>query len=92
MANSIKDWVKEEEAKYQKEKMGKEIESFKLEKAMAEGPLGLFASAVKKMALLRKPEVVIFLLYFRKLIFTLSAETQICSEQNCMFFHRMTLF
>ncbi|KAM4904596.1 sperm-associated antigen 17 [Sylvia borin] len=40
VAKSIEDWVKEEEAKYQKEKMGKEIESFKLEKAMAEGPVG----------------------------------------------------
>lgn len=48
MANLIEDWVKEEEAKYQKEKMGKEVESFKLEKAMAEGPLGLSVSAVKK--------------------------------------------
>lgn len=48
VANSIEDWVKEEEAKYQKEKMGKEIESFKLEKAMTEGPLGLSACAVRK--------------------------------------------
>lgn len=51
MANSIQDWVKEEEAKYQKEKMGKEIESSKLEKATAEGSLGLFASAVLKKGL-----------------------------------------
>ncbi|KAM9388217.1 sperm-associated antigen 17 [Phaethornis superciliosus] len=38
VANSIEDWVKEEEVKYQEAKMEKEIESLKLEKAMAEGP------------------------------------------------------
>ncbi|XP_065489658.1 sperm-associated antigen 17 isoform X2 [Caloenas nicobarica] len=48
VANSIEDWVKEEEVKYQEEKMAKEIESLKLEKAMAEGPSELSASAVKK--------------------------------------------
>uniref|UniRef100_A0A803W6Q4 Sperm associated antigen 17 n=1 Tax=Ficedula albicollis TaxID=59894 RepID=A0A803W6Q4_FICAL len=54
VASSIEDWVKEEEAKYQKEKMGKEIESFKLEKGTAEGPLGLTASAVKKSGFTKK--------------------------------------
>lgn len=54
MASLIEDWVKEEEVKYQKEKMGKEIESFKLEKATAEGPLGLTASAVKKSVFTKK--------------------------------------
>ncbi|KAK4832625.1 hypothetical protein QYF61_024606 [Mycteria americana] len=48
VANSIEDWVKEEEVKYQEEKMAKEIESLKLEKAMAEGPFELSACAVKK--------------------------------------------
>ncbi|XP_072707631.1 sperm-associated antigen 17 [Ciconia boyciana] len=48
VANSIEDWVKEEEVKYQEEKMAKEIESLKLEEAMAEGPFELSACAVKK--------------------------------------------
>ncbi|PKK30587.1 sperm associated antigen 17 [Columba livia] len=48
VANSIEDWVKEEEIKYQEEKLAKEIESLKLEKAMAEGPSELSASAAKK--------------------------------------------
>ncbi|KAM6144590.1 sperm-associated antigen 17 [Phoenicopterus ruber ruber] len=48
VANSIEDWVKEEEVKYQEEKMTKEIESLTLEKAMAEGPFELSACAVKK--------------------------------------------
>ncbi|XP_026699882.1 sperm-associated antigen 17 [Athene cunicularia] len=47
VANSVEDWVKGEEVKYQEEKMAKKIESLKLEKAMAEGPLGLSACAVK---------------------------------------------
>ncbi|KAM6310118.1 LOW QUALITY PROTEIN: sperm-associated antigen 17 [Aegotheles albertisi] len=42
VANSIADWVEEEEVKYQEEKMGKEM-SLKLEKAMAEGPFKLSA-------------------------------------------------
>ncbi|KAM6286776.1 sperm-associated antigen 17 [Spheniscus humboldti] len=54
VANSIEDWVKEEEVKYQEEKMAKEIESLKLEKAMAEGPFELSACAVKKTAFLKK--------------------------------------
>ncbi|KAF4804908.1 hypothetical protein TURU_003868 [Turdus rufiventris] len=54
VASLIEDWVKEEEVKYQKEKMGKEIESFKLEKATAEGPLGLTASAVKNSVFTKK--------------------------------------
>lgn len=54
VADSVEDWVKEEEAKYQKEKMGKQIDFFKLEKAMEEGPLGLFASAVKKTGFTKK--------------------------------------
>ncbi|XP_061864728.1 sperm-associated antigen 17 [Colius striatus] len=48
VANSIEDWVKEEEAKYQEEKMAKEIESLKLAKAMAEGPSKLSACAVQR--------------------------------------------
>lgn len=54
VANSIEDWVKEEEVKYQEEKMAKEIESLKLEKAMAEGPFELSACAVKKAAFPKK--------------------------------------
>ncbi|XP_068273423.1 sperm-associated antigen 17-like [Nyctibius grandis] len=46
--DSIQDGVKEEEVKYQEEKMTKEIESLKQEKAMAEGPSELSACAVKK--------------------------------------------
>ncbi|XP_010295457.1 PREDICTED: sperm-associated antigen 17, partial [Phaethon lepturus] len=48
VANSIEDWVKEEEVKYKEEKIAKEIESHKLEKAMAEGPFVLSACAVEK--------------------------------------------
>ncbi|XP_009874555.1 PREDICTED: sperm-associated antigen 17, partial [Apaloderma vittatum] len=48
VADSIEDWVKDEEVKYQEEKMAKEMESLKLEKAMAEGPPELSAHAVKK--------------------------------------------
>ncbi|XP_042644440.1 sperm-associated antigen 17 isoform X3 [Tyto alba] len=47
VANSIEDWVKEEEVKHQEERMAKEIESHKLERAMAEGPYKLSACAVK---------------------------------------------
>ncbi|XP_075021977.1 sperm-associated antigen 17 [Calonectris borealis] len=54
VANSIEDWVKEEEVKYQEEKMAKEIESLKLEKAMAEGPFELSACAVKKNGFSKK--------------------------------------
>ncbi|KAM9277713.1 LOW QUALITY PROTEIN: sperm-associated antigen 17 [Cariama cristata] len=46
VANSIEDWVKEEEVKYQG-KMTKEM-SLKLEKAMTKGPFELSACAVKK--------------------------------------------
>ncbi|XP_052649829.1 sperm-associated antigen 17 [Harpia harpyja] len=56
VANSIEDWVKEEEVKYQEEKMAKEIESLKLEKAMAEGPSELSARAVKKTGFPKKAE------------------------------------
>ncbi|XP_009948670.1 PREDICTED: sperm-associated antigen 17, partial [Leptosomus discolor] len=48
VANSIEDWVKEEEVKYQEEKMAKEIESLKLEKAMSEAPFEFSAYAIKK--------------------------------------------
>ncbi|XP_009583764.1 PREDICTED: sperm-associated antigen 17, partial [Fulmarus glacialis] len=54
VANSVEDWVKEEEAKYQEEKMAKEIESLKLEKAMAEEPFELSACAVKKNGFSKK--------------------------------------
>ncbi|XP_069722802.1 sperm-associated antigen 17 [Phaenicophaeus curvirostris] len=43
VANSIKDWVEEEEDKYQEEKMSKEIESLKLQRAEAEGSFKLSA-------------------------------------------------
>ncbi|XP_068026773.1 LOW QUALITY PROTEIN: sperm-associated antigen 17-like, partial [Melanerpes formicivorus] len=43
VANSIEDWVKEEEVKYQEEKMAKKLESVKLEKATEEGPFPLSA-------------------------------------------------
>ncbi|XP_074005531.1 sperm-associated antigen 17 [Numenius arquata] len=54
VANSIEDWVKEEEAKYQEEKMAKEIESLKPEKAIAEGPFALSSCAAKKPGLPNK--------------------------------------
>ncbi|KAM6098835.1 sperm-associated antigen 17 [Theristicus caerulescens] len=54
VANSIEDWVKEEEVKYQEEKMAKETESLKLEKAMAERPFELSACAVKKTVFPKK--------------------------------------
>ncbi|XP_071617247.1 sperm-associated antigen 17 isoform X2 [Heliangelus exortis] len=54
VANSIEDWVKEEEVKYQEAKMAKEIEALKLEKAMAEGPSELSASDVKTDGFLEK--------------------------------------
>lgn len=56
VANSIEDWVKEEEVKYQEEKMAKEIESLKLKKVMAEGPSELSACAVKKTGFPKKAE------------------------------------
>ncbi|XP_010565811.1 PREDICTED: sperm-associated antigen 17 [Haliaeetus leucocephalus] len=56
VANSIEDWVKEEEVKYQEEKMAKEIEFLKLKKAMAEGPSELSACAVKKTGFPKKAE------------------------------------
>ncbi|XP_074449495.1 sperm-associated antigen 17 [Larus michahellis] len=54
VANSIEDWVKEEEAKYQEEKMAKEIESLKLEKAITEGPFALSSCADKNPGLPKK--------------------------------------
>lgn len=48
VANSIEDWVKEEEVKYQEEKMAKEIESLKLEKKLVEEPSEFSACAVKE--------------------------------------------
>lgn len=54
VANSIEDWVKEEEAKYQEEKMAKEIESLKLKEAIAEGPFVLSSCAAKKPGLTKK--------------------------------------
>ncbi|XP_051464972.1 sperm-associated antigen 17 [Apus apus] len=47
VAKSIEDWVKEEEDKYQEEKIAKETEALKQKKAMAEGPFELSASAVE---------------------------------------------
>ncbi|XP_064375562.1 sperm-associated antigen 17 isoform X3 [Dromaius novaehollandiae] len=54
VANSIEDWVKEEEVKYQKEKMAKEMEALRLAKVMAEGALEFSTSAVKKKGFLEK--------------------------------------
>ncbi|KAM6417208.1 LOW QUALITY PROTEIN: sperm-associated antigen 17 [Pluvialis apricaria] len=54
VANSVEDWVKEEEAKYQEQKMAKEIESLKLEEAIAEGPFVLSSCAAKKPGLTKK--------------------------------------
>uniref|UniRef100_A0A663FH94 Sperm associated antigen 17 n=2 Tax=Accipitrinae TaxID=8955 RepID=A0A663FH94_AQUCH len=56
VANSIEDWVKEEEVKYQEEKMAKEIQSLKLKKALAEGLSELSACAVKKTGFPKKAE------------------------------------
>ncbi|GAB0177580.1 sperm-associated antigen 17 [Grus japonensis] len=54
VAKSIEDWVKEEEVKYQEEKMAQEKESLKLEKAMAEGPFELSVCAFKKTGFPKK--------------------------------------
>lgn len=87
VANSIEDWVKEEEVKYQEEKLAKEIESLKLEKAMAEGPSELSASAAKKNCSPKKARSVLpFCFNLENSFSMLSAETQSCSEQNCMYF------
>lgn len=50
VVNKIEDWVKEEEVKYQEEKMAKKLESLK---AMAEGPPEL---TIKKPGFLMKAE------------------------------------
>ncbi|XP_075293875.1 sperm-associated antigen 17 isoform X3 [Opisthocomus hoazin] len=54
VANSVEDWVKEEEVKYQEEKMAREAGSLKLQKAMPEGPFELSTCAVKKTDFLKK--------------------------------------
>ncbi|XP_063999999.1 sperm-associated antigen 17 [Pogoniulus pusillus] len=54
VADSIDDWVKEEEVKYQQEKMAKKLESLKLEKANAERPSELSAATGKSPDFPRK--------------------------------------
>ncbi|XP_062450906.1 sperm-associated antigen 17 [Rhea pennata] len=54
VASSIEDWVKEEEVKYQQEKMAKEMEALTLAKVMAEGALEFYEAAVKKSGFLKK--------------------------------------
>ncbi|XP_035170473.1 sperm-associated antigen 17 isoform X2 [Oxyura jamaicensis] len=51
VANSIEDWVKEEEVKYQEEKIAKETEALKLAGGTAEGPSEFSECAVKKNGL-----------------------------------------
>uniref|UniRef100_A0A8C3BRC2 Sperm associated antigen 17 n=1 Tax=Cairina moschata TaxID=8855 RepID=A0A8C3BRC2_CAIMO len=48
VANSIEDWVKEEEVKYQEEKIAREVEALKLAEGTAEGPSEFSECAVKK--------------------------------------------
>ncbi|KAM9204551.1 sperm-associated antigen 17 [Mergus octosetaceus] len=48
VANSIEDWVKEEEVKYQEEKIAREIEALKLAEGTAQGPSEFSECAVKK--------------------------------------------
>ncbi|XP_040450924.1 sperm-associated antigen 17 [Falco naumanni] len=54
VANSIEDWVNEEEVKYQEDKMAKEVESLKLEKTMAEALSELSACAVRRTGFPKK--------------------------------------
>lgn len=51
--------------------MGKEVESFKLEKAMAEGPLGLSVSAVKKTDFTQKAKSGYLFIVFQEINFSL---------------------
>lgn len=51
MASSIEDWVKEEEVKYQEEKMAREIKALKQGEGMTEGPSEFSNYAVKKPGL-----------------------------------------
>lgn len=48
VANSIEDWVKEEEVKYQEEKIAREVEALKLAEGTAEGPSEFSECAVNK--------------------------------------------
>ncbi|XP_071899795.1 sperm-associated antigen 17 isoform X2 [Anas platyrhynchos] len=48
VAKSIEDWVKEEEVKYQEEKIAREVEALKLAEGTAEGPSEFSECAVKK--------------------------------------------
>ncbi|XP_021252658.1 sperm-associated antigen 17 isoform X3 [Numida meleagris] len=54
VASSIEDWVKEEEVKYQEEKIAREIEALKLGGGMTEGPSEFSNSAVKKPGFSKK--------------------------------------
>ncbi|XP_040563022.1 sperm-associated antigen 17 isoform X2 [Gallus gallus] len=51
VASSIEDWVKEEEVKYQEEKMAREIKALKQGEGMTEGPSEFSNYAVKKPGL-----------------------------------------
>ncbi|XP_040428398.1 sperm-associated antigen 17 isoform X1 [Cygnus olor] len=54
VANSVEDWVKEEEVKYQEEKIAREIEALKLAEGIAEGPSEFSECAVKKTGFPKK--------------------------------------
>ena len=86
VANSVEDWVKEEEVKYQEEKMAREAGSLKLQKAMPEGPFELSTCAVKKTDFLKKAKSRYLCFILENSFYMLSTETQSCSEQNCMYF------
>uniref|UniRef100_A0A8C2YEW1 Sperm associated antigen 17 n=1 Tax=Coturnix japonica TaxID=93934 RepID=A0A8C2YEW1_COTJA len=54
VANSIEDWVKEEEVKYQEEKISKEMKALEQVEGMTEGPFIFSSCAVKKSGLSMK--------------------------------------
>uniref|UniRef100_A0A8B9E807 Sperm associated antigen 17 n=1 Tax=Anser cygnoides TaxID=8845 RepID=A0A8B9E807_ANSCY len=54
VANSVEDWVKEEEVKYQEEKLAREIEALKLAEGIAEGSSEFSECAVKKTGFPKK--------------------------------------
>ncbi|OXB76247.1 UNVERIFIED_CONTAM: hypothetical protein H355_014655 [Colinus virginianus] len=58
VANSIEDWVKEEEVKYQEEKIAREIKALKQGEGLTEGPSEFSNYAVKKPGLSKKASII----------------------------------
>ncbi|XP_065598229.1 sperm-associated antigen 17 [Cyrtonyx montezumae] len=57
MANSIEDWVKEEEVKYQEEKIAREMKALKQREGLTEGSSEFYLYAVKKLGLSRQASI-----------------------------------